>query len=216
MLTSIKMNRGSVRRGKQMLHNQHTSLLVEKKIKRTEGWRRLSQPILEHALICGKITCERIFSSLIERRWRVRIRNGYWSMDTLSASTLKTRQCNLTWSRKVQRCWWGFQSALFSYTPFISSRFRAFSPRAFSRSLVWQAQKQPALPEKRECFFWFSVWMPIENSPSQLKFRPCRTLEQWVKCTSTQVSPPPGAIPVLLHWSNLNHSRYIAWLHVAY
>lgn len=63
----------------------------------------------EHVVICGRITCERSFCPLIEKRWRVRIRNGYWSIVTLSASTLITRQCNLTWPRKVQRCWWFFR-----------------------------------------------------------------------------------------------------------
>lgn len=75
----------------------------------TEGRRRLNQSRLEQVVICGRITCERSFCPLIERRWRVRIRNGYWSMVALSASTLMTRQCNLTWSRRVQRCWWVFR-----------------------------------------------------------------------------------------------------------
>lgn len=80
----------------------------------TEGRRRLNQSRLEQVVISGRITCERSFCPLIERRWRVRIRNGYWSTVTLSASTLMTRQCNLTWSKKVQRCWWVFR-VLYSY-----------------------------------------------------------------------------------------------------
>lgn len=75
----------------------------------TESRRRLNQSWLEQVVICGRITCERSFCPLIERRWRVGIRNGYWSTVALSASTPMTRQCNLPWSRKVQRCWWVFR-----------------------------------------------------------------------------------------------------------
>lgn len=75
----------------------------------TECRRKLKHSRLEQVVICGRITCERSFCPLIERRWRVGIRNGYWLMVALSASTLMTRQCNLTWSREVQRCWWVFR-----------------------------------------------------------------------------------------------------------
>lgn len=89
----------------------------------TEGRRHLNQSRLEQVIIWGRIICERSFCPLIKRRWRLKIRNGYWSMVALSVPTLMTRQCNLMCSGGVQRCWWVFRELYFSVVQFISSQF---------------------------------------------------------------------------------------------
>lgn len=76
------------------------------------------------------------FCPLMQRRWWVRIRNGYWSTAALSALTPMTTQCNLTWTRKVQRCWWVFR-VLYSHCTFyinqvLSSCIGGISPFSFS------------------------------------------------------------------------------------
>lgn len=79
----------------------------------TEGRRHLNQSSLEQVIIWGRIICERSFCPLIKRRWRLKIRNGYWSMVALSVPTLMTRQCNLMCSGGVQRCRWVFRELYF-------------------------------------------------------------------------------------------------------